>query len=144
MSRFADPTRTATLDLGECRCPGTPHERDEYVYRTELGDAEEGRAGAYGWASTAGRFFDWAAARAMLVAEIAGISWNLTGNDGEPVPMRAETAILLDDATLSAMARAVDDAQTAFRSPLPNASAAPSRATSRASGSRTRKTPAKR
>ena len=147
MSRFADPTATAVLDLGECRCPGTPHDRDEYVYRTQLGDAEEGRTGAYGWATTGNRFFDWAAARAYLIAEVAGVSWNFmdTGPDAlVPVPMRVETAALLDEQTLNAMAQAVDAAQSGYRATLPNASAGPSRDTSRATGSPTRRTPKKR
>ncbi len=144
MSRFADPTRTAELDLGECTCPGTPHERDVYVYRTELGDAEEGRAGAYGWAATGHRFFDTSAALTYLVAEVAGVSWSFVGEDGKPIPMRAETAALLDENTLGAMGRAIDAAQTEYRKTLPNVSGGPSRSTSQGTASRTRKTRTRR
>jgi len=144
VSRFADPSRTAELDLGECTCAGTPHERDLYVYRTELGDAEEGRAGAYGWAATGHRFFDSSAALTYLVAEVAGVSWSFVNEDGTPVPMRAETASLLDERTLGLMGRAIDAAQTEYRKTLPNVPAGPSRSTSQATGSRTRKTRTRR
>lgn len=136
MSRFADPAATESLPLpGGCQCPGSPHAEDVWVYRTELGEGEEQRAGAYGWASTNGSYFDWEAARDKLI-EIASVRWNVIGSDGAEMPLRVATIRLLDEPTRDAMARAVDTAQSKYRAPLPNASAArsPKR---RAAGSRT-------
>ena len=126
MSRFANPAATDTLDLpGGCQCPGTPHDVDRWTYRTELGDGEEQRAGAYGWTVGGGVYFDWEAARDKLI-EIASIRWNVL-NDAGPVPLNVGSIKLLDEPTRQAMAKAIDDAQTAYRqAKLPNPSAAPS------------------
>lgn len=136
--RFADTTATDVLELpGGCQCPGTPHDADRWVYRLELGDAEEKRAGAFGWATTNGSYFDWEAARDKLI-EIASVRWNILDEQGDPVPLRVSAIRLLDEATRDAMAEAVDAAQSRFRAPPPNASAAPSPKPSRRSGGRTR------
>lgn len=146
VSRFADPNRTDVLVLGECQCPGTPHEQDEVVYRLELGAGEEERAGTYGWSSTGWAYFDSAAARAKLV-EIGVVRWNLLGPDGEPMPVTARSATLLDEATLDLITKKLDEVTgrdepdekgKPKRKPPPNASGARSGRTSSASASRTR------
>jgi hypothetical protein len=138
MSRFANPSASDVLELpGGCQCPGKPHDADRWVYRTELGEGEEKRAGAYGWASTNGSYFDWEAARDKLI-EIASIRWNLVDEQNDPVPCRVATVRLLDEDTRDAMAKAVDDAVARFRAESPpNASAVRSPKRSRVNGSRT-------
>lgn len=140
MSRFANPVATDSLTLpGGCQCPGTPHESDVWVYRTELGDGEEQRAGAYGWTVGNGTYFDWEAARDKLI-EIASVRWNVV-NDAGPVALSVANIKLLDEPTRQAMAKAVDDAQNAYRnSRLPNPPAAPSVTGSLGSGSSNRAT----
>ena len=140
MSRFADPTAIETLSLGPCQCPGTPHEEDVVIYRTELGDGEETAAGAAGWAATNGKYFDWEAARSKLLAT-GVMRWNLLGPSGELMPVTPTAMALLDATTRAAIGAAIDTAQAKARGdPLPNASAARSPAGSRVSGSPTRKT----
>lgn len=139
MSRFADPTATDLVDLGSCQCPGTPHERDEAVIRTSLGHSEESQAGVAGWAATNGAYFDWEKARDKLL-EIATIRWTLLDESGAPVPVSATWIGRLDEATRNVLAGAIDE-KTSKATPLPNASGAHSGNGSRASASRTRKTP---
>ncbi len=138
LSRFANPNRTDVLSLGPCQCPGKPHEQDEAVYRLELGGGEEARAGAFGWASTGGSYFDWEAARSKLI-EIGVVRWNLLNDEGEPMPATAATAGLLDQETRDLIATKLDEV-TARNGPLPNASSARSRGSSRASASPSRTT----
>jgi hypothetical protein len=140
MSRFADASAIETLTLGPCQCPGTPHEEDVVIYRTALGAGEEDAAGAAGWAATNGKYFDWEAARSKLLAT-GVLRWNLLGPSGELMPVTPTAMALLDSVTRAAIGGVIDAAQTKARGdPLPNASAARSRAGSRASGSRTRTT----
>lgn len=136
MTRFADPTATDTLTLpGGCQCPGTPHEADVWVYRTELGDGDEQRAGSFGWSAGGGAYFDWEAARDKLI-EIATVRWNVVGEGGAPVPVNVASVRLLDTETRQLMAAAVDTAQEAYRrARSPNPSAAQSVTGSPASGS---------
>lgn len=137
MSRFADPSATDVLVLpGGCQCPGSPHDADEWTYRTELGDSEQKRAALAGFDLATSKV-DWIAAQDALIG-VAGVSWNLVDEDGEPVPFTLNAIRLLDMATRDAMAEAVDAAVTASQQPLPNASAARSPSSSRASGGRTR------
>lgn len=137
MSRFADPSATAVLVLpGGCQCPGSPHEADEWTYRTELGDSEQKRAAIAGFDLDTAKV-DWIAAQDKLI-EVASVRWNLVDDDGDPVELSVATIRLLDQATRDAMAEAVDAAVTASQKPLPNASAARSPSSSRASGGRTR------
>lgn len=140
-SRFANPNRTDVLSLGPCQCPGTPHEQDEYVHRVELGAGEEQRAGDYGWAEGGYSTFLGSAAQNRLI-EIAGIRWNLLGPEGEEMPLTAHSASLLDEETRTLILERLDSL-TAGK-PLPKASSAPSRRSSRANGSGTRKTRTRR
>lgn len=143
-SRFANPNRTDVLSLGPCQCPGEPHaDGDQVVYRVELGAGEEERAGTYGWSTTGWQYFDSAAARSKLV-EIGVVRWNMLGPDGEDMAVTARNAALLDDATLALITAKLDEVTADNRRPLPNESGAPSRASTRASASRTRTTRTKR
>jgi hypothetical protein len=147
MSRFADAYSTTTIPLGPCDCPGTPHERDEAVARTELGASAKARVGR---AEIEGAVqHDPLAAHRQLVLETV-ISWNLlwlapATDDGAervavPVPITPATVAELDRDTLVPLAEAIDKF-TADGSP-PNASGAPSPASPRGSASRIRtKTP---
>lgn len=138
MSRFADPTATDVLVLpGGCQCPGSPHDADEWVYRTQLGDSEQKRAALAGFELGSDKV-DWIAAQDALII-VAGVRWNLLDDGGEPVPFTLNNVRLLDMATRDAMAEAVDEAVTASQKPLPNASAARSRSSSRASGGSTQR-----
>jgi hypothetical protein len=134
MSRFADPRRTATLALpGGCQCPGSPHEADEWTYRTELGGSEYARAVAQ---ARRGEDIDEAVFQDALV-EAASVSWNLV-DDAGPVPLTLASIKLLDVETRTTIISTLDDALSMTVAPPPNASAARSRNGSRASGYRTR------
>ena len=138
MSRFADPSATDVLELpGGCQCPGSPHDADEWTYRTELGDSEQKRAALAGF-ELGSEKVDWIAAQDALIV-VAGVRWNLVDEDGEPVPFTLNAVRLLDMATRDAMAEAVDKAVSATQKPLPNASAARLPSSSQASGGRTPK-----
>lgn len=120
MSRFitsvADPF-TRTVPLGPCECPGTPHTDGDTaeVYRVlgwdDLVDV--------GLAATEG-----AAQRVLTTRAIA--SWTITELNGDgtphPVPIVEATVRLLNPATLTAIAEAVNEAYEKARTPLPNAS----------------------
>lgn len=142
MSRFADITALSRYSLGACQCPGTPHDEDYAMYRTQLGAsalARIGRAHIEGAVQ-----HDPLAAHRQLVLESVA-EWNLLwldpSDDGKdravvPVPINAATVELLDD-SIVALANAIDAANGG---PAPNGSGAPSRASSRGSASRARTT----
>jgi hypothetical protein len=137
MSRFADPTAVATVTLGPCQCPGTPHEQDEAVVRWQLGASALARVGAAELTSSRGDIY---ASWRQLIVE-ATVRWNLsTEYEGEVVvvPVTAATVAELDEATLTTLARGIDDL-IQERGTLPNASGAPSPASPRGSASRTRR-----
>ncbi len=145
LSRFANPARTARLNLGACQCPETPHAEGDWVdHRLEFGSGELERIGAYGMARGEGGF-DFGAATDKLI-EVGVVRWNLLGPDGEEVPVSVASISLLDAATRSTISEAIDKAipDKARATPLPNASGARSRGSTRASASRSRTTPRKR
>ena len=142
VGRFADPTLTEPVDLGPCRCPGTPHERDEATRRAEIGDGEAKAAFTAGWQSTGMEYMDWEAANDFLIARFV-TSWNLVDAVGEPIPITRQRASLLDEATRLTLLGALNSSKRAG-APLPNGSGARSRASSRASASRTRTSPSTR
>lgn len=130
MSRFVDRTRTRRVDLGPCECPGTPHESDYALVRAELSGQE---IADYTTASND----EVADVSARLVPE-----WNLIDRSGA-VPVTGQALVDLMPTTLAAIVNALST--TVGESvALPNASGAPSRATSQGSASRTRKTPTRR
>lgn len=120
MSRFADPTATDRLSFGACQCPGAPHTEDWMEVRTQLGAEDATRLAGD----------DSIAALLILI-----VGWNFLDNDGSEAPVdRAHVAALFHDQfnTLN------DWVEKHVRiASLPNASAVPSRASSRGSGSHT-------
>lgn len=120
MGRFADPTRTATLVLpGGCQCPGTPHARDEWEYRLELGESELRSAGVralIGRDAAGEALIDLPLMQDLLI-ETASVAWNLVGDDGALVPIRPQTLRLLDETTRDAMLEALDETQKARPDP---------------------------
>lgn len=134
MSRFADPTATANIDLGACQCPGTPHEADTATVRWDLGAsalARIGRAEIQG----AVDMDPMAAYRQVVLETVTG--WNLLTADGTPAAITPATVAELDVETLKTIAEQADGL-IQNRGSLPNGSGAPSAASSRGSASRTR------
>jgi hypothetical protein len=138
IGRFADPTATATVDLGPCRCRHTPHERDSAQRRTSIGDGEAKAVWAAGWQSTNLEYMDWEAANDAAIARFI-TSWTLLDEKGDPVPITRQTASLLDEPTRQALLVGLNEGRFGGAA-LPNGSGAPSRASSRGSASRTRTT----
>lgn len=143
MSRFADIASLARASLGACQCPGTPHDEDFAMYRTQLGASALARIGR---AELEGAVqHDPLAAHRQLVVESV-VSWNLLWLDPNGDPEDADrkvVAVLINDSTvelldesITPLAAEIDAAISG--GPSPNASGAPSRASSRGSASRTR------
>ena len=119
MSRFADPTAVETVTLGPCECPGTPHDEDWMELRTELG-AEDAITIAGG--------------DSIAALEVLVVGWNLLDNDGTLAAVdRSHLARLFTDNFTPLNAWIEEHVRMTA---LPNRSAARSRITSVASGSR--------
>ena len=135
LSRFADPRRTTPVDLGPCRCPGSPHERDSATVRAEIGEGELRSALAAGLAATGGAWYDGAAGDSESLARFT-TSWTLLDEKGEPVPLSRAQADLLDEPTRDALLAAIADGVTVRQAvALPLGSGAPSADSSPASAS---------
>lgn len=124
-----------------------PHDEDWAVIRAELGAGEERRAGDAGLAAGAYVQFIASATENKLI-EIGVVRWNLLGPDGQEMPVTAESAALLDDATRTTILNRLN-ALTAppgddDEGPGPNASGAPSAAGTPVKRSRTRSTRARK
>lgn len=117
---LSDATRTVVL--GECRCPGTPHEQDTAEVYEEL---------PWDVLIDVGLLDGVAAYRRLVLGALA--SWNLVDDDGEPVPILDETVTRLRSDRLEPIAGAVNEAYQRARAPLPNGSGAPSRPVRRGS-----------
>jgi hypothetical protein len=124
---------TVTVVLGDCRCPGRPHDDDTAEVRTEL---------SWDVLVDVGLLAGGAAYRRLVSGAL--VAWNLTDIDGDPVPIEMVTRLRSD--RIEAIARAVNEAFAKAQAPLPNASGAPSRRSRRVSASPdpTTPTPAKR
>lgn len=122
MSRFVDREDTATLDLGPCACPGTPHESDTVTLRKQLSGGE--------WFTVMQGNTD--KTLALLI-----VGWNLC-DDAGPVEVNEQTVSQIDLTTF----KAIDDwiAANVALPKLPNGSGAPSRNGSRGSASHIRTT----
>lgn len=120
MSRFADPKATERLTLGPCECPGKPHTEDWMDVRTELG-AEDALTLAQGNSVDA------------LVILVVG--WNLLDNDGSTAAVDRDHLARMFTDNFDVLNGWIE--KKVRLSTLPNGSAARSRASSRASGSRT-------
>ena len=142
MTRFADPLATRTVEIGECQCPGTPHDHDEATFRYQLGAsamARIGRAELEG----AVRLDPMAAYRQTVIETIE--SWNLlwldpSSSNGSrkpiPVPIIEATVAEMDVTTLKFLAETADGL-IENEGALPNASGALSAASSPESASPT-------
>ena len=115
---------TRTVILGECRCPGRPHDEDTAEVLLEL---------PWDVLVEVGLLNGGAAYRRLVLGAL--VSWNLSDAEGEPVPVAADTVGRLRPDRLEPIADAVNDAYTRAQAPLPNASAAPSRRSRQGSGS---------
>lgn len=124
MSRFADVKATERVELGPCQCPGTPHGVDYLDVRTQLG-AEDAVALAklYGTDDSIGAL------------EILVSGWNLLDIDGSEAPVTRENLGRLFTDTFDVLEGWIE--KHVRLTSLPNASAARSRSSSRASGSLT-------
>jgi hypothetical protein len=72
MSRFANPQATERLVLGDCECPGKPHDEDWIDMRTEFG-AQDAVALASG--------------NSLEALELIVVGWNLLDHDGSSAPV---------------------------------------------------------
>ena len=121
---------TATVILGECRCPGRPHEDDTAEVRLEL---------PWDVLVDVGLLNGGAAYRRLVSGAL--VAWSLTDAEGDPVPVSPETVGRLRSDRLEPIATAVNAAYERAKAPLPNASGAPSRRLRRASASQTQTRP---
>ena len=115
---------TRTVVLGDCRCPGRPHEQDTAEVREEL---------PWDVLVDVGMLTGGAAYRYLVLSAL--VTWNLTDADGDPVPVTAEMVRRLRPDRLDPIADAVNAAYERARAPLPNAAGARSRPSPRASAS---------
>ena len=115
-------TDTATVVLGECRCPGRPHDEDTAEVLLELP-----------WETLVdvGLLSGAAAYRRLISGAL--VAWNLVDADGEPVPLTEVSRLRYD--RLDPIADAVNAAYQRAQAPLPNVSGAPSRRSRRESAS---------
>lgn len=113
---------TRTVVLGDCRCPGRPHEQDTAEVHEEL---------PWDVLVDVGMLTGGAAYRYLVLASI--VSWNLTDADGDPVPVTADTVRRLRPERLDPIADAVNAAYERAQAPVPNVSGAPSRPSRRVS-----------
>jgi hypothetical protein len=113
---------TAVVVLGECRCPGRPHDEDTAEVLLELP-----------WETLVdvGLLSGGAAYRRLVLGAL--VAWNLVDADGEPVPVEAVARLRAD--RLDPIADAVNSAYQRAQAPLPNGSGAPSRRSRRESAS---------
>jgi hypothetical protein len=113
---------TATVVLGECRCPGRPHDEDTAEVYLEL---------PWDVLVDVGLLSGGAAYRRLVAGAL--VAWNLTDAAGDPVPTAMITRLRAD--RLDPIAAAVNAAYERAQAPLPNASGAPSRRSRRESAS---------
>lgn len=122
--RFAQRTKTNPVGLGECRCPGTPHDRDSGRVVQQFGQDDIAAISAAGWAAGLSYGGYNVAAAELKEVELGLVSWNLVDAAGQPVPIEASTVNALDQATLAAVIEALGPAMERAQGPLPNASGA--------------------
>jgi hypothetical protein len=113
---------TTTVVLGECRCPGRPHDEDTAEVYLEL---------PWDVLVDVGLLSGGAAYRRLVAGAL--VAWNLTDAAGDPVPTAMITRLRAD--RLDPIAAAVNAAYERAQAPLPNASGAPSRRSRRESAS---------
>jgi len=121
--RFADPNATKRFELGPCECANTPHAEGDWIdLRSELSGVDLAKMEA---------------SAPVDRMKILIVRWNLIGDGGTTAP--------IDDDYLGRLYLDLFDRintwlnENAKVASLPNVSAAPSRDSSRGSGSSTRK-----
>ena len=134
ISRFANPLRTKEVSIGACGCPGTPHDLDGGTARVVLGGSALARVGQAALERVTES--DPLRAKRRLILESL-VSWNLLGPDGEPWAINEATVELLDEPSVTAFAKAIDEINE--NKPLPKRSSARSGSGTPASASRRRK-----
>lgn len=107
---------TTTVSLGDCRCPGTPHDEDTAEVLEEL---------PWDVLVEVGMLDGIAAYRRLVLGCLVG--WNLVDGDGKPVEITPAIVGRLRPDRLEPIAAAVNAAYQRAQAPLPNASGAPSR-----------------
>jgi len=115
---------TATVVLGECRCPGRPHDEDTAEVLREL---------PWDVLVDVGLLSGGAAYRRLVAGAL--VDWNLLDSTGAPVPVNSTTVGRMRQDRLEPIAEAVNAAYERARSPLPNTSGARSRPSRQASAS---------
>jgi hypothetical protein len=138
VSRFVNPNDTIEIVVGDCECPGKPHAKDVAVARRQLGYAALGRIGMAALAEGTGGFIDPTATRRKLLEE-AIVRWNFLDAEGKEVEVSSAAIAELDQPTVEFLAEKIDSVNR-LRDALPNGSSGRSRASSRATASRTPKT----
>jgi hypothetical protein len=126
VSRFADSSAVRRVEFGACECPDTPHSGDFAEIRADLSDSE------------LAVLFDLPKDQEGAARAVAPfiVRWNLLGPDGSDWPPTPEALYLLKRETMQALGDALADVMRENVT-LPNRSGARSRASSRASASRT-------
>ena len=113
---------TSTVVLGDCRCPGRPHEQDTAEVRLEL---------PWDVLVDVGLLTGGAAYRRLVLGGL--VDWNLVDEDGDPVSVEAVARLRAD--RIEPIAAAINEAFSRSQAPLPNGSGAPSRRARRVSAS---------
>lgn len=142
---LADPDTTDEVDLGSCRCPGTPHERDSAQVRTDYGDGEVRAIYEAATAVTSSgliRVLE-AVGDDLAIAKFT-ISWTLLDGEGKPIPINAQVAGRLKGSARNALLAVINPAIERAGGELPNASGGRSPGSSQERGRRTRTTPRRR
>jgi hypothetical protein len=123
MSRFADPTAVDRMVLGSCQCPGKPHEEDWIEMRVELGAQD---------------VLNLLEGDSLRVLKLLIRDWNILDKHGNKPEVNDESIALLYSDTYDELDAWIEG-HVRMRASLPNASAAPSRSSTRRSGSSTRR-----
>jgi hypothetical protein len=128
---------TAVVVLGECRCPGRPHDEDTAEVLVELpwnvlieAGALFGAAEQSGDASLSANFHA-RGYRALVLGSV--VAWNVTDEKGDPAPTSMAARLRQD--RMDGIIEAVNAAYDRSTAPLPNVSGAPSRRSRRESAS---------
>lgn len=129
MPAFIDPDAREVVELSECFCPGTPHEKDTVTVKAQYGYGDLIELAKVH--AVAGRI-DPMAERAKLL-EIAITDWSFVDKDGEPIPVGLPMILLLNQSIVGIVAQRVDQLYQESAPPLPNPSSGRSQPSSQAS-----------
>lgn len=126
--RFAQRTKTTTVELGPCQCPGKPHDHDSarVVQRFGQDDIVAISEAGLGAARERGGFN--VMASELKEVELGVVDWTMVDTEGNPIPVTERTVGALDQADLAKIIEALEPAMDRARGPIPNSSDAPSAA----------------